>query len=189
MTENKRFPIHEERKFVNPKEFSLITEFYRPGSDKYFELINEGRKEFLSGKYTPKNSAEKEIFESDIGRFGEYEGQKVPLDFPMIEESVEMDDLLTEAEYQGKKVELGKPKRGGSKKFYVYVMGKNGKVKKVSFGDKNMSIKVATPERRKSFVARHKCTQKNDRTTPGYWSCRIGRYPHLTGAKQKFTWW
>ena len=40
---------------------------------------------------------------------------------------------IQEAEYQGKKVKLNDPVRGGSKKFYVYVMD-GDKVKKVSFG-------------------------------------------------------
>jgi len=64
---------------------------------------------------------------------------------------------LQEAEYQGKKVKLNDPIRGGSKKFYVYV--KDGdKIKKVSFGDTTgLSIKRDNPARRKSFRARHNC--------------------------------
>jgi uncharacterized cupin superfamily protein len=52
-----------------------------------------------------------------------------------------------------------------------------------------MSLGVGDSKRRKSFSARHQCEKKNDKTTAGYWSCRIGRYPHLTGAKKKYTWW
>lgn len=85
-------------------------------------------------------------------------------------------------------MELGKPKRGGSKKFYVYTKC-NGKVKKVSFGSPDMSMKISDPERRKSFVARHNCKEKNDRCTAGYWACRIGRYPSLTDASKSYTWW
>lgn len=96
--------------------------------------------------------------------------------------------VIEEAEYRGKKVQLGKPKRGGSKKFYVYVRCK-GKVRKISFGSKGMALRISEPKRRKSFVARHKCKQKKDRCSAGYWSCRIGRYPNLTGAKSKYTWW
>jgi len=86
---------------------------------------------------------------------------------------------LEEAEYQGKKVTLNDPIRGGSKKFYVYV--KDGdKVKKVSFGDTTgLSIKRDDPARRKSFRARHNCDQKKDKTTAGYWSC----YQWRAGAK------
>ena len=101
---------------------------------------------------------------------------------------------LTEAEYQGKKVELGKPKRGGSKKFYVYVKNpKNGKVKKVSFGAKdgggNLSVKLKDPKARKAFADRHNCEQKNDKTTPGYWSCRLPRYAKLLGLSGGGRFW
>lgn len=82
---------------------------------------------------------------------------------------------MTEAEHQGKKVELNKPKRGGSKKFHVYVKDGQGKVKKVSFGDPNMEIKRDSPERRKSFRARHNCDSAKDKTTAKYWSCQQWR--------------
>tara|TARA_R100001510_G_C7611064_1_gene174595 strand:- start:522 stop:1031 length:510 start_codon:yes stop_codon:yes gene_type:complete len=84
-------------------------------------------------------------------------------------------DLIPEAEYQGNKVDLNSPKRGGSRKFYVYVTGCLGdkkKVKKISFGDPNMKIKKSNPKRRKSFRARHKCATAKDKCTARYWSCR-----------------
>ena len=81
--------------------------------------------------------------------------------------------LYQEAEYQGRKVKLGKPMQGDVKKFKVYVKDpKTGNVKKVNFGQKGMVIKKDNPGARKSFRARHKCDQKKDRTTAGYWSCR-----------------
>jgi hypothetical protein len=80
---------------------------------------------------------------------------------------------LDEAEYQGRKVPLGKPMRGGSKKFFVYVKDpKSGNVRKVSFGDPNMKIKKSNPARRKSFRARHNCDNPGPRTKARYWSCR-----------------
>jgi len=79
---------------------------------------------------------------------------------------------ITEAEYQGKKVKLNDPIRGGSKKFYVYVKNKKGNVIKVSFGDTTgLSIKRDDPARRKSFRARHNCDTAKDKTTARYWSC------------------
>jgi hypothetical protein len=80
---------------------------------------------------------------------------------------------LNEAEYHGKSVKLGKPSSGDVKKFKVYVKNKKGNVVKVNFGDPNMEIKRDNPERRKSFRARHKCSQAHDRTTPKYWSCKM----------------
>ena len=84
-------------------------------------------------------------------------------------------DKVEEAKYQGRTVKLNKPFRtsGGPKKFAVYVMNKQGNVVIVRFGDPNMSIKRDDPERRKAFRARHNCSQKKDRTTPGYWSCKF----------------
>lgn len=78
---------------------------------------------------------------------------------------------LTEAEYQGRKVPLGKPMRGDVKKFKVYVK-KGDKVVKVNFGDPNMKIKKSNPERRKSFRARHRCATPGPRWKARYWSCR-----------------
>jgi hypothetical protein len=83
-------------------------------------------------------------------------------------ESVELD----EAEYQGRKVQLGKPMAGDVAKSKVYVRKPNGKVVKVNFGDKNMRIKKSNPARRKSFRARHNCDNPGPRWKARYWSCR-----------------
>ena len=83
------------------------------------------------------------------------------------------DDVLDEAEYQGRKVKLGKPMRGDVKKFKVYVKDpKTKNVKKVNFGDPNMKIKKSNPARRRSFRARHNCDNPGPRTKARYWSCR-----------------
>ena len=83
------------------------------------------------------------------------------------------DDEMDEAEYQGRKVKLGKPMRGDVKKFKVYVRDpKTKNVKKVNFGDPNMKIKKSNPARRRSFRARHNCDNPGPRTKARYWSCR-----------------
>lgn len=80
---------------------------------------------------------------------------------------------IEEADYQGKKVPLGKPMGGDVKKSKVYVKGPSGRVVKVNFGDKNMTIKKHIPARRKSFRARHHCdTNPGPRWKARYWSCR-----------------
>ena len=86
----------------------------------------------------------------------------------------DVEETLEEAEYRGRKVTLNKPIRSsnGPKKFHVFVKNKKGNIIKVNFGDPDMKIKKSNPERRKSFRARHKCDQKKDKTTAGYWSCR-----------------
>ena len=78
---------------------------------------------------------------------------------------------LTEAEYQGRTVQLNKPTRGDVKKFKVYVK-KGDKVVKVNFGDPNMRIKKSNPERRRSFRARHNCDNPGPKYKARYWSCR-----------------
>jgi hypothetical protein len=92
----------------------------------------------------------------------------------------EDDDPIDEAEYQGRKVKLGKPMQGDVKKFKVYVKDpKTGNVKKVNFGHggssvkgKAMKIKKSNPARRRSFRARHNCDNPGPRTKARYWSCR-----------------
>ena len=83
------------------------------------------------------------------------------------------DDVLEEAEYQGRKVTLNKPMRGDVKKSKVYVKDPStGNVKKVNFGDPNMKIRKSNPKARKSFRARHNCKNPGPKTKARYWSCR-----------------
>ena len=82
------------------------------------------------------------------------------------------DDNLDEAEYQGRKVKLGKPMRGDVKKFKVYVKNPKGNIVKVNFGDPDMKIKKSNPARRRSFRARHNCDNPGPRHKARYWSCR-----------------
>lgn len=97
---------------------------------------------------------------------------------------------LSEAAKKKKKKDppIGKPKRGGSKAYYVYVRDpRTKKVKKVSFGSGGLKAKINNPKARKAFAARHKCAQKKDRTKAGYWSCRLPRYAKLLGLKSSFS--
>jgi hypothetical protein len=86
--------------------------------------------------------------------------------------SQQITEDINEAEYQGRKVALGKPMSGDVKKSKVYVRKPNGKVVKVNFGDKKLSIKKHIPGRRKSFRARHNCSNPGPRWKARYWSCR-----------------
>ena len=153
--------ISEEMQYHIDNKISISEGLFRRGSDKYFEVINEARKLRDKGFYV--NEEDIELLNSDLGKFFIYEGERLPLDFPMV----------NEAEYKGKDVELNKPKSGGSKKWYVYVRNpKTGKVKKVSYGSPVMTAKWNDPEARKSFAARHQCDKKKDKTKAGYWACR-----------------
>lgn len=154
--------ISEELQYHIKNKVSLTETMFRYGSPKYFEIINEARELYKQGLYEV-NEEEKEILESERGKFFIYNGERLPLDFPMI----------NEAEYKGKKVELGKPKTGGPKKWFVYVRDPKSKnIKKVSYGSPDMSANWNNPEARKSFAARHQCEKKTDRTKAGYWACR-----------------
>lgn len=86
---------------------------------------------------------------------------------------------LNEAEYQGRKVQLGKPMQGDIKKFKVYVKNNKGKVVKVNFGfggssakGKRMVIKAKNPKRRAAYRARHNCANPGPRWKANYWSCK-----------------
>ncbi len=271
--------ISENLQYHIDNNISLTENAFRHGSPKYFEVINEARELYNKG-FGEWSEEDIELLESDKGKFFIYEGERLPLDFPMIneqgadtswsrdEDKITLKDILEltkdikvtnfptkklanvvlnwdgnpeeidrisqvevssqypilimvdennkiqwildgnhraqkalrsnsetipaklikpsnlnpkakkifglyEAEYKGKKVELGKPKSGGSKKWYVYVRNpKTGKIKKVSYGSPVMTAKWNDPAARKSFAARHQCEKKKDKTKAGYWACR-----------------
>ena len=182
--------ISEGLRFHIIEGISVDNNIYRPGTQKYLNLFREVRDLSEVGLYKLNNVEKYFINETEIGEWGFYGEDFVPLDMPMINENFDEDDLISEAEYKGRKVELNKPKKGGSKKYYVYVKDpKSGKVKKVEWGARGMSVGISDPKRRKSFAARHRCHTTKDKTTASYWACRTGRYPHLTGGKKKYTWW
>jgi hypothetical protein len=270
--------ISEEMKYHIDNNIAISEGLFRPGSKKYFDVVNEARKLRSNGLY--ENTIDNELLDSDLGKFFIYEGERLPLDFPMVneqgedtswisgEDTITLQDILEltkdikiinfptkklanivlnwdnnpeeierisqvevssqypilimvdengkilwildgnhraqkalrsnsetipaklikpsnlnpkskkifglfEAEYKGKKVELGKPKSGGSKKWYVYVRNpKTGKIIKVSYGSPVMTAKWNDPKARASFAARHQCDKKKDRTKAGYWACR-----------------
>ena len=141
---------------------------YRVHSEEFYKLFREARELYNEGLLTELNSWDKTLLETDIGEFGDYEDQRVPLDCPIQEEDK-------------KDPPLNKPKRGGPKKFYVFV--KDGdKIKKVTWGDTTgLSVKLKDPEARKSFAARHQCAQQKDRTKPAYWACNLPRYAKSLG--------
>jgi len=174
--------ISEGLMYHYENDIPLTENIYRPSSMEYFNLFTEARALYEKG-YISLNEEESSMLEyTDLGNFGYYNGIKVPLDFPM---SVEQ---LTEAKHQGKEVQLNKPKRGGSKKFYVFVKKPGGGIKKVSFGDTTgLKAKINDPKARKSFAARHKCAQAKDKTMANYWSCRLPRYAAMLGLKSNFT--
>jgi hypothetical protein len=170
---------------------TLSENVFRPYSDSYFNLVCEVRDLHNEGKL--KISKEDQwLIETDLGKMVQLSnGEIVSLDCPYL---MTEEELLNEAEYQGKKVKVGYPMRnsGGGKKYKVYVKNPStGNIKKISFGDVHggLTAKVSNPEARRSFAARHKCKDKKDRTKAGYWACRINRYGHLWGGKTYGGYW
>jgi len=164
---------------------NLTNNIYRVYSKGYFELVNEVRSLWKDGKIE-LNEEDTLMVESDLGQRVKVNGEIVYLDAPYIQD----EEQLNEAEHRGKKVNLNKPFRtpGGPKKFAVYVKTPGGGVKKVTFGDPNLKVRNRNKGAAKSFRARHKCDQKKDRTTAGYWSCNVGRYAKQLGLSSKNAW-
>jgi hypothetical protein len=237
---NAKIVMTENMQYHVTNKLPLTENTFRYGSQAFLDLWAEARY-LYSRNAIHVNDDDKEILlETNLGEYGMYEGKKVALDMPMLEESQMLDgyevdffhtkanvyanieisseDPTFEDDIQikgtGKTEEeafedlkqnyekykkglyevdkkknppIGKPKRGGSKKFYVYVRNK-GKIKKVSFGDTTgLSAKINNPKARKAFAARHDCKNKTDRTKASYWSCRLPRYAKLLGLKSSFS--
>jgi hypothetical protein len=234
--------LSENLRYHVENKLPLTENTFRYGSEAFLNLWAEARSLYLR-EIIHVNDDDKEILEeTDLGNFGLYEGIKVPLDLPMLEEAqmldgYEVDFFKTKANIYAnieipsenptfeddiqikgigqteeeafenlkqnyekhkkglyevdkkKNPPIGKPKRGGSKKFYVYVRNpKTKKIKKVSFGDTSgLSAKINNPEARRAFAARHDCKNKKDKTKASYWSCRLPRYAKLLGLKSSFS--
>jgi hypothetical protein len=166
MTENMQYHINTKK--------PLYETTIPYGSKEYIDLWAEARYLYIREAIDLTGIDLEKITETDLGEYGIFEGQVVPLDMPMPD-----DDLINEAEYQGRKVQLGKPMQGDVKKFKVYVKNAKGKVVKVNFGfggksakGKRMVIKDKNPKKRAAFRARHNCKNPGPRWKARYWSCK-----------------
>lgn len=184
--------IHEGVAYHIARGIPLHESVYRLGSDEYFKMFAEARALYRAGALPNLDPVDEEILrDTQLGEWARVSGiGLVPLDMIIEDQRHE----LAEAEYQGKQVDLNKPKRGGSKKFYVYTRNpKTDKIVKVSFGAKsgggNLAVKLRDPDARQAFADRHNCEQKNDKTKPGYWACRLPRYAKSLGLSGGGTWW
>jgi hypothetical protein len=178
--------ISEELQYHIDNNISLTDNVFRVYSEGYFNLVNEVRDLYNQG-YISLNEEDTLMVESDLGKITVINGKEIYLDAPFIVE----EELLDEAKHRGKNVKLNKPFRtpGGPKKFAVYVKTPGGGVKKVTFGDSGkLRVRNSNKKAAKSFRARHKCDQKKDRTTAGYWSCNVGRYAKQLGLSSSNSW-
>ena len=171
---------------------SFLYEFYGVSLSKSIHTMPDGQKVELgkvySNPYAMAFGKIKEDIDDDIDEYDVDEDDIEEMeDFiaflkTKVKEKEAYNESLNEAEYQGRKVELGKPTQGDVKKFKVYVKNPAGKVVKVNFGhggtsaaakgEKTMRIRKSNPKARKSFRARHNCDNAGPRTKARYWSCR-----------------
>lgn len=169
----------------------LYNPVFRYGSEAWISLMTEA-KDLHDNNCIQLSADELVLFESFSNeQITTPSGDKLFCN--IVYENEEYNEFL-EAEYNGTEVELNKPKRGGSKKFYVYVKNpKTGNVIKVEFGAKdggqNLKVKLSDPKARANFAARHNCELANDPTKPSYWSCRLPRFAKLVGLSGNGKWW
>tara|TARA_R100000951_G_scaffold104089_1_gene97130 strand:- start:137 stop:757 length:621 start_codon:yes stop_codon:yes gene_type:complete len=162
----------------------LTEHVYRAGSENYFNLWAEARALYARDIIEVQGDDLEVLTETDLGHFGIIDGKKVPLDFPI---ELTIDEAKKKAKKNTKK--LNKPMRdsSGGKAYKVYVKDpKTKKVKTVRFGSGGLRAKINDKKARNAFAARHKCSQKKDKTKAGYWSCRLPRYAKLLGLKSNF---
>ena len=181
--------ISEALQYHIDNGLTLTDNVFRVYSEGYFDLVNEVRELWEEGKID-LNEEDILMVESDLGIKVKIGKEYVYLDAPYISETETEEDILAEAKHHGKNVNLGKPFRtpGGPKKFAVYVRKPGGGIKKVTFGDPKLKVRNRNKGAAKSFRARHKCSQKKDRTTAGYWSCNVGRYAKQLGLSSSNSW-
>lgn len=161
--------LREALEYHKENKIPITKSIFRMYSENFFRLFETVREAYKNNEYSPVTEMEEEFLNTDIGKFELYEGKEVPLDMPLLEKE---------------DVELNKPRRGGPKKYYVYVKNDKGNVVKVTWGDTTgLKVKINDPDARKSFAARHKCSEQNDKTTPAYWACRLPRYGRELGLK------
>ena len=168
--------ISEHLQYHIQNKLPLTENTFRYGSKSFVSLWDEARELHKKGIILLEGDDKKIVEETDLGKAVKINDQIYFLDLPLLEEE------------KKKNPPLNKPKRGGSKAYYVYVRDpKTKKIKKVSFGSSGLRAKINNPKARKAFAARHKCSQKTDRTKPSYWSCRLPRYASLLGMKSSFS--
>ena len=185
--------LSENLQYHIDNKLSLTENTFRYGSKAFMELWNEARDLHNAGILILEGEDKAIVEETDLGKYAKYNGNIVPLDLILEYESEEeliADEPISEADKKKKKnPPLNQPKRGGSKKFYVYVRDpKTKNIKKVSFGDTSgLSAKINNKKARQAFSKRHDCPNKKDRTKPSYWSCRLPRIASKLGLKSTFS--
>jgi hypothetical protein len=187
--------LSEGLKYHMDNNKPLTEHLYRAGSSNYFNLWAEARSLYSRQILEITNEDDLAVLvETDLGHFGTLEdGTRVPLDFIMEDESLDLNESIDEAKKkksQKKDPPIGKPMRdtSGGKAYKVYVRDpKTKNIKTVRFGSGGLRAKINDPKARQAFAKRHKCSTRNDKTKASYWSCRLPRYAKLLGLKSSFS--
>jgi len=173
--------ISENLSYHIDNNISLMENVFRIGSDAHLSMIKEAKKLYSRGVLDLCEEDEA-LMETHLGEFDYMKTKIIPLDLPMLNEEEQLDEKKKAKKKEKKDPPLNKPKRGGSKAYYVYVRDpKTKKVKKVSFGSGGLRAKIKNKKARNAFAARHNCKNKKDRTKAGYWSCNLPRYASQLG--------
>ncbi len=182
-------PISEGLRYHIENGISLQENVFRIGSKKYLQLFAEARMLLEWDTISLDENSKFLIENTDIGKFGVYEGKKVPLDLPMLNEW----DLEENKKKKKKDPPIGKPMRSssGGKAYKVYVRDpKTKNVKTIRFGSGGLKAKIRNPKARNAFSKRHDCPNKKDRMKASYWSCNLPRYAPMLGLGPKMnTFW
>ena len=182
-------PISEGLRYHIENGISLQENVFRIGSKKYLQLFAEARMLNEWGNISLDENSKFLIENTDIGKFGILEGQKIPLDLPMLNEW----SLEENKKKKKKDPPIGKPVRSssGGKAYKVFVRDpKTKKIKTIRFGSGGLKAKIRNPKARKAYSARHRCPEKKDRMKASYWSCNLPRYAPALGLGPKMnTFW
>lgn len=187
--------ISEELQYHIDNNIPLSSNIFRIYSKAFYNIFNESRELWKAGSLKVESSEDKFLLRTDIGKFGKLnDGTIVPLDLPIpIEYWSEKVSFASEKKKTPKVNSPRRVRKGdpgyGRKKFIVHVKDPStGRVKTVTFGDPNLSIKGSSPERRKSFLARHNCDSPGPRTKARWWSCNLHRYKKQLGLTFEGRW-
>ena len=153
---------HTAYKLMKKEDVSESGIMYKAGVKKYGK----------EGMTKIQSAAGKGEGHEEIGKIKDKYDKSKNESVKPLKTSASFSEVMQEAEYQGRKVELNKPMQGDTKKFKVYVKNDKGNVVKVSFGQKGMVIKKDNPGARKSFRARMNCDTPGPKWKARYWSCR-----------------
>lgn len=169
--EIKKYSLSKNLEYHLNKGYCLTESVFRLGSDAHDELMCEVRNLYEENLIEIIDKDDLFIMEkTDGGKKGVHDGKTVTLDSP--------------------KRNTTNP----DKKFIVYVStgkkNKDGKTKakKIEWGHPDYEIKNDDPEASKSFRARHKCSEKTDRTKAGWWACNVHRYHKQLGLSSSKPW-